>query len=378
MHRLLISGYYGFNNIGDESVLRTVTDALREGLEDIDITVLSASPEDTAEKYGVKAVARMKPLAIIRAVWNCDLLISGGGSLLQDATSRRSIHYYLLIIRLALLFGKKVFIYSQGIGPIRSRYNRRLTRRVLRHVHGIVVRDARSKRLLQDIGVPADRVYVTADPVIRVKKADLEPGRAILQAEGYKKQPGRLTVGWAIREKKTDSAFAHRIEECIRWLDEEYHADSILIPFYHSEDLPVAEVLQSRLAGTAVCIREKHLTDEMLSIIGNMDLLVGVRLHSLIYAAVMQVPMLGISYDPKIDSFLGSVGLTAMSDIEHFDLPGFQAAFRQALSSRDSRCATVDRSMTRLRKKLDTNERLISAILNDKAGLGSLTQSARS
>ena len=101
MYNILISGYYGFNNIGDESILRTVIDNLREKLPQVDITVLSQSPAQTAEKYGVKAAARMNPWAILRSVRRCDMLLSGGGSLLQDATSGRSILYYLFILRLA-------------------------------------------------------------------------------------------------------------------------------------------------------------------------------------------------------------------------------------------------------------------------------------
>ena len=56
----------------------------------------------------------MSPVAILRAVKKCDMLISGGGSLLQDVTSSKSLHYYLSIIRCAEFFHKKVFIYSQG------------------------------------------------------------------------------------------------------------------------------------------------------------------------------------------------------------------------------------------------------------------------
>ena len=96
MYNILISGYYGFNNIGDESILRTVIDNLREKLPDVEITVLSQSPAQTAEKYGVKAARRMNLWDILRSVRRCDMLLSGGGSLLQDATSSRSI--LLLII----------------------------------------------------------------------------------------------------------------------------------------------------------------------------------------------------------------------------------------------------------------------------------------
>ena len=93
MYNILISGYYGFNNIGDESILRTVIDNLREKLPDIDITVLSHDPAQTSAKYGVKAARRMSLWDIFRCVLHCDLLLSGGGSLLQDATSARSILY---------------------------------------------------------------------------------------------------------------------------------------------------------------------------------------------------------------------------------------------------------------------------------------------
>ena len=110
MYNILISGYYGFDNIGDESILRTLVTSLRERIPDCSLTVLSHDPAATREKYGVEAVERMSPLAIARAVRRCDMLISGGGSLLQDVTSSKSLHYYLAIIRFAQLLGKKVFI----------------------------------------------------------------------------------------------------------------------------------------------------------------------------------------------------------------------------------------------------------------------------
>ena len=141
MYNILISGYYGFDNIGDESILRTLVTSLRERIPDCSLTVLSHDPAATREKYGVEAVERMSPLAIARAVRRCDMLISGGGSLLQDVTSSKSLHYYLAIIRFAQLLGKKVFIYSQGIGPIEKDADRRATARALRRADGIVVVD---------------------------------------------------------------------------------------------------------------------------------------------------------------------------------------------------------------------------------------------
>jgi polysaccharide pyruvyl transferase CsaB len=191
MFRALISGYYGFNNIGDESILTAVTDNLRAKLPDIEIAVLSQNPLATAEKHAVLSASRKSPGAILREVSRCDILISGGGSLLQDVTSRKSILYYLAVMWMAFLFGKMVFIYSQGIGPINSKLNRRLTAWTLRRASGIVVRDEASGELLAQIGVPPGRLTVTADPVLRIKKAGLEAGRGILEALGLQRGGGR-------------------------------------------------------------------------------------------------------------------------------------------------------------------------------------------
>ena len=362
MYNILISGYYGFDNIGDESILRTLITSLREKIPDCSLTVLSHNPASTREKYGVEAVERMSPGAILRAVRRCDMLISGGGSLLQDVTSSKSIHYYLFIIRLAKLLGKKVFIYSQGIGPIDHAFNRRATARALKKADGIVVRDERSAKLLEQIGLPQERIVITADPVIRMKRPDRTVGREILARAGIKKD-GRLTVGWAIREKNRDSAFVREITECIRWLRENYDAESVLIPFHYEEDREVCSVIAERTNGAAKCLSEKYLSEDMLSIIGNMDVLVGVRLHSMIYAAIMGVPIIGVSYDPKCTAFLNSVGLDSLSTRETFSAEAFKAEFARVLETGKEQTATVAENMRRLQKELDTNEEMIRDIM---------------
>ena len=362
MYNILISGYYGFDNIGDESILRTLITSLREKIPDCRLTVLSHNPASTREKYGVEAVERMSPGAILRAVRQCDMLISGGGSLLQDVTSSKSIHYYLFIIRLAKLLGKKVFIYSQGIGPIDHAFNRRATARALKKADGIVVRDERSAKLLEQIGLPQERIVITADPVIRMKRPDRTVGREILARAGIKKD-GRLTVGWAIREKNRDSTFVREITECIRWLRENYDAESVLIPFHYEEDREVCSVIAERTNGAAKCLSEKYLSEDMLSIIGNMDVLVGVRLHSMIYAAIMGVPIIGVSYDPKCTAFLNSVGLDSLSTRETFSAAAFKAEFARVLETGKEQTATVAENMRRLQKELDTNEEMIRDIM---------------
>ncbi|MBN7772891.1 polysaccharide pyruvyl transferase CsaB [Clostridium aminobutyricum] len=363
MYRILISGYYGFNNIGDESILRAVVDNLQDRLEDIDITVLSQDPVSTGEKYGVKSVNRKSVKSIIRAVRQCDLLISGGGSLLQDVTSKKSIIYYLLIMWMAQFFRKNIFIYSQGIGPINSAVNRKLTARTLSNVSGIVVRDEASKEFLAEIGLPRNKIAVTADPVLRIKPAPLEMGEKILSEEGIEISREKLTVGFAIRERKQDSEFIDELCIAVERLVEEYDAQIVLIPFHYSEDVTVIDELERRLGNMVCSIKHKYLTDEMLSIIGNMDVLIGVRLHALIHAAIMDVPMIAISYDPKINSFMKSIGMKAMCSIYDFNNEDFMDEFNKTMINKEVLKKRVQEKVGLLNQALDTNEQMIKELM---------------
>jgi polysaccharide pyruvyl transferase CsaB len=367
-YRILISGYYGAGNIGDESILTVVVENLRARLPGVEITVLSQSPAATAEKHAVRSVNRRSPAAVLGEIRRCDLLISGGGSLLQDVTSRRSILYYLAIIWAAFLFRKDVFIYSQGIGPIVSKRNRRLTALTLRRVAGIVVRDEASAELLAEIGVPREKAVVTADPVLRAKKADLAAGRAILEREGFAAEGAGPAVGFAVRERRTDSEFVDELRLSIERLIDEAGARVLLIPFHYAEDLPVIEELERRLAGRVFALKRKYLTEEMLSVIGNMDVLVGVRLHALICAAVMDVPMIAVSYDPKINSFMHSLGMKAMSAVGDFKSDYFMEEFEKTVRDSDAVRRNIGERVAVLVKKLDINEKMIDALMARRRG----------
>ena len=364
MKRILISGYYGFNNAGDEAILRLMIDNLRARCPEAGLTILSHNPEDTARRYGVRSVNRMNPFLILREILRCDLLISGGGSLLQDATSQRSLLYYLSILNLAQALHKKTFIYSQGIGPLNSEANRRRTAASLRRADGIVVRDLQSKELLARIGLDTSGVHVTADPVLRARPPALQKGADILCSEGLPdRQPGRIRVGWAM--KSGGDGFLLRQEEAIRWLQQERGADVVLIPFHEAQDRAAARTMKQHL-GASVCLLEGHyLSEDLLSAVGNLDVMVGVRLHSMIYAAVMGVPMLGISYDPKIDSFLESIGQRPVSDAEGFCLQVFAPAFDRLTAQRAQIRAEIADRVGTLRQSLDINETLIAGLLEE-------------
>lgn len=162
--RLVLSGYYGFGNSGDEAVLQSILLALKQQGEvwgiPIHPVVLSANPEQTSKMYGVEAFHRMKPVQVWNALRSSDGLISGGGSLLQDATSSKTIPYYLAIIKLAQWQNKPVFVYSQGVGPVHNHKFYNWIRSTLDRCAYISVRDRESAQLLGEMRLPAERIAV--------------------------------------------------------------------------------------------------------------------------------------------------------------------------------------------------------------------------
>lgn len=131
MNRILVSGYYGFANSGDDALLGAIIQNMREYDPDMEITVLSKNPAETRALYGVESINRYNMFQIMSRMKKAKLLISGGGSLLQDRTSSKSLYYYLTIIRLAQTLGTKVMLYANGIGPLTREKNIKKTMQVL-------------------------------------------------------------------------------------------------------------------------------------------------------------------------------------------------------------------------------------------------------
>lgn len=313
MSKVLISGYYGFANAGDEAMLSAIILALKAKHADMEIVVISGDAEATASVYGIRAIPRFDATSIFNELRSCDLLISGGGSLLQDITSRRSLLYYLSIIQLARLMGKKVMLYGHGIGPLNGRFARMLTGFVCRQVSCISVRDNGSAVELQDLGVDSENIAVTADPVFAMSPVDKEVGKQILARYGFFGE--KFTIGISVRPWKELKDYKRVLAEVADMAVEKYNARILFLPLHNPQDAKVSREIVSMMRNRQECLvlETACSTTDFLSITGNMDLLIGVRLHALVFAAVMQVPIIGISYDPKIDRFLEGIQAKAVA-----------------------------------------------------------------
>lgn len=317
MSKLVISGYYGFGNAGDEAMLAAILEAILEVIPNADITVISGNPKDTMRKHGVNAIPRLSPVAVYKAIKQCDLLISGGGSLLQDVTSDRSLYYYLSIIRLAAMFNKKIMLYAQGIGPLTRDMAKKSVGKVLNLVDLITVRDEISRQELVALGVTKPPIHVTADAVLSMHPVDSLLGKRLLK--DYTLKGVSPKIGVSLRRWKHETAYRIDLARALDALHEECNGNIIFIPMQHPADTNEAFAVAKLMKHEPIILEKSYTTTELLALAGSMDLLIGVRLHALVFASLMEKPVIGISYDPKIDNFLHMIGKTPIGTLMALD-----------------------------------------------------------
>lgn len=315
--RIVISGYYGFDNTGDEAVLYSIIQAIRcecKGNQ-FEIVVLSNNAKKTSMLYGVNAVNRWDLKVVAKEVKTCHMLISGGGSLLQDVTSSKTIPYYLLIIKIALWYKKKVVFYSQGIGPVNHWYSQLLIKTIVNKVDYIFVRDRKSKKSLRNMGVRKPPIEVSADPVLGMKvDKDIQSNIKAL-IEGYSSEEIKR-VGIYLRSWKNDDLLLEKIRVLCNALYKK-GLEIFFIPMHQPEDKDFIEKMPS--LDIPIHIITQYLNaQEMFALTGEMDIVISVRLHALIMATAQGIPTIGLSYDPKIDAFMDGIDNKNCFDIDTF------------------------------------------------------------
>lgn len=332
MTKIVISGYYGFGNAGDEAMLDAILEAMYDVLPDVEFVVISGNPDSTMQKHGVKAIPRFAAKQIFSELKSCDLLISGGGSLLQDVTSDRSLYYYLSIIRMATFLKKPVMLYAQGIGPIRRKMAKMAVSSVLNDVDLITVRDEGSREELHSLGITKPRIETTADPVLGLHRVDTGLGRLLLSE--YSLKGSKQHIGVSVREWKNDISYRIELASALDELRENCDGEIIFIPMQYPHDVQEAKEIQKLMKTEAIVLEKAYTTPELLALSGCMDVLVGVRLHALIFAALMEKPFIGISYDPKIQRFLTMMESQAVGTLKSLDQKKLVSSVKEALQQK--------------------------------------------
>jgi len=301
--RITISGYYGFDNAGDEAVLAGLVQAFGHAgrSNPPKLTALSIAPEATQRSHGIAAAHRYKIGPLLSAIKGCDLFLSGGGSLLQDVTSAHGIFYYCGVVRLAQILGKRTMFIAQGIGPLLRPRSQKLVAGVANRLHAITVRDPESADLLLGIGVQ-QRIQLTADP-------------ALILAMGARSRPGSgpVTVSlrtWADADQSLPATLA---QACATAFSDVPMGTLAMQPALDSAPLEQFRREWHQSTGQqatefAVSAPATDRVPEIVQHLAASRLVVGMRLHALILAASAGIPSVALAYDPKIQSFMRSTG----------------------------------------------------------------------
>jgi polysaccharide pyruvyl transferase CsaB len=358
--RVLLSGYYGFGNLGDEALLEVIVTHLRRRFSGTQIDVLSATPDATARAFGVETTPRWNMRAVNEAIARADVVLSGGGGLLQSATSVRSVLYYAGILREAVRQQRKAMIFAQSVGPL-DLLGRFAVRRLCRGVHRATVRDARSQRLLQGL-LPQTPVEQTADPVFLY---DLPLDDVDLASDGLGGDPYAIV---SVRKIPTLREGRHAIARAVDRLAEQHGIRTAFLPLGGASDAEVSSMIV-RLCKSAPMLLPECSLARAAAILRGARVVIGMRLHALILAARFGVPFLAIPYDPKVAALcedlsypldpLWTPGEPAPTDA------AVDASIDRLMSQRDALAASLAEKVDEIRAAAERNFDVLGELMRD-------------
>ena len=342
--KLLLQGYYGFDNSGDDAILKAIVDNLKS-LGKYEITALSKSPEKTKSSYDINAVDRFSLPKVMAAMKETDLFVFGGGSLLQDVTSSRSLFYYLFLIRLAKFYGKKVFVFANGIGPIDKGMNRYFTRKILDRVDYITLRDKGSLSYVKYMGVTNPNIKVTADPVFLLESSPDSVADEILGKQGIKLSEN--VIGISVRNWKEAPDLTREIAKFADTLIGE-NVDILIVPMHYPYDVEYSETIKILSKNSRIhLLNTKYQVEDIIAILKRCKLVIAMRLHALIYSAKANVPILGLIYDPKVSGLISELSVNEFLKVENVTAENLREKYDSLIENLEDRQTSIARATER-------------------------------
>ena len=354
---IVISGYYGYGNTGDDSLLLSMTENLRSADPDAKITVITKSPKKTSARFGVRCIGRTDLPAICSELAHARVLLMGGGSILQNSSSNRSLFYYTSIIKLAKKRGAKVMLYSNGIGPLIGEKSKKRVLAAINSADVISLREPSSFDELALLGADTKKASVTSDPALLLSPAPESRIRYICGRAGIDDSKRYFAV--SVREWKNlrnlsgsggEKDFERTLADAISAVSLRTGACPLFIPMQSPRDGAICERIRKLLSHESI-ILSSLTARELIGILKKTDFVIGMRLHILIYATCAGVPALGISYDPKIDAFLKYSGQPEAIDVRKINCEDIVSAIDALLEKNGGISAEIESKCKELREK---------------------------
>lgn len=353
---LLIAGYYGFGNTGDETILAAMLADLRDHRENLEVTVISGNPQETETNHHVRSILWTDTQSIFDAVRKCDMVILGGGGIFHDqfgfkeeyllTQNHSGVAFFSGFALLAAMYQKPLMLYAVGVGPLLTEAGERLTKVSFEAANVASVRDAESLDVLHKLGLQNANGFVTGDPAFMLKpdKARAEKILQNLKLPGNENAPliAVCVRYWDIQvsPEKWQSSLAGALDRFV----EEVDGEILFIPFQNLETTPdvndVAVALavreQMRNKSRSTILNKEYPPETIAGLIVCCDFVVGMRYHSLIFSIIGRKPMVGLAYDPKVEHLLTQAGMTEyLFNLDTMTSEGLHEGMQKAWRSKE-------------------------------------------
>ncbi len=362
---VVVCGAYGHGNAGDDAILKSIIHSVRHLDPYVPITVLAKNTQSIKQRYRVNAVYTFNLPKILRQMGKSRLYINGGGTLIQNATSHRSLWYYLLTLWAAKRLGNLVDMYGCGIGPVQGRRNQKLVRRVLNSsVDTITLREPDSLGELESYGVTRPRVKLSSDPALVLPAASQAEADRFLRSQGLNPQ-GRY-ICFLLRSWRGFGEKAGILARCAERARDQLGLEPVFLPINSLQDQTAAQAVLAQMKQPGISLEADPAPgpELLIALLARMSVVVSMRLHGLIFSSLSGAPLVGVSYDPKIGSYLRYLGYGDYTELGELQEDWLDQAIRQAaeqlpqreaLKAQTARLCQIEReNIAAVQRLLDT------------------------
>ena len=327
---VVLSGYYGFGNFGDDVILSTILQTVRALRPECEVLIFSKNPKRTMEQTKVDAVNRYDPRAIKRAFRDSLGYVNGGGTLFTDVTSTHSLVYYVQLVKMARRAGLSTMVLANGVGPFIKKKNEKRALDALSGVNVITLRDRGAYEYLCE-KIPEADPKLSTDVIFMLSEKDVFKGAAPASLPGVK-LPEKYVVVSLRDHRLASDAFVSAVSQACDRICRERGLGAVFLPMQYEKDYDISVSAAAGVgAQTAVIPESVDSVNDKLRVIAGAQLTLAMRLHTVIFSTINAVPTVGLSYDVKVENFMRENDLGSCLDIEAVTPDALYAAMAGAL-----------------------------------------------
>lgn len=345
MLTLSVGGYFGCGNLGDDAILGGMLSGLGELAPEVAVRALTGGGRSDRRRFGIACVSRKSPVSITRSMLLSRAFLCGGGSLLQSVTSRRSLSYYLALLRFSRLLGCRSVLYAAGVGPLPTQHDRDRVLGVLKTCDYVGVRDRDSFALLSTEGIDAARLRLGADPAVLLPLPPKSRGAFLRASHNVPTDSECLAI---VLHGKAPAPLVDNLLCAARIVCNRFGLVPILPILDRRVDAAPTRAAARRLSGFVIEARE---ASDVTAILSSCRGAVSLRLHAVVLATCGGVPALGIAADArdrKIAAFAKAAGQDFL-DPATCSVPVLVEAISATLAARDTRTPILKETAARMR-----------------------------